>query len=386
MSELRKKILLFPLANVLGHLSRTLALAEQLCKTGQDVYVAASDDYAGLLALADPRITVLPSLEMYADATKSFGQISYGEGGNVNELELLEASTRLELPELERRSKLLKKIIARDTEIIEQVCPDAIVIDYHFAPLLISKTKEIPVFCISHKIGYPTLCHRTQGKYPYPFNENTILVPGIGGFENTGNERDADDTKNNWTMCGMFSWKGWQRIQSNVPEKNDVFLFFGSTGCSEQLTPWFIDQLQSRYKLSYLDQQKAGQFLDLSSFLKQASVVICHGGHETVMECIRQKKPMIIIPNNLEQLEIGRRVEELKLGILIAQPYYSIAVETLTNAIGKLKTDREVDESLQRFAAEISKADGAEVAADIIIDRLYNNVKEKLTEEITSEY
>jgi UDP:flavonoid glycosyltransferase YjiC (YdhE family) len=374
--------LLFPLANVLGHLSRTLALAEQLCKNDQDVYLAASDDYADLLALADPRIKHLSSVEMYADATKSFGQISYPPDGHVNEQALLEASTHLEVAELQRRSKCLEKIIDRDTEIIEQVRPDVIVIDYHFAPLLVPKAKGVLLFCISHRVGYPSLCRRVNGEYPYPLNENSILVPGISSFENAGVDQDSDQIKNNWMMCGMFSWEGWQRID-HIPEKNDVLLFFGSTGCTEQLTPWFIDKLQSRYKLSYVNQEREDRFLNLGPFLKQTSLIICHGGHETVMECIKQKKPVIIVPNNLEQLEIGRRVEELKLGILIAQPYYTIDVETLTGAIDKLIADQEIKDSLEWFAAELVQADGAKVAADIIMKKLYDDIEEKSAIEIT---
>ncbi len=377
---LRKKILLFPLANVLGHLSRTLALAEQLCKEGQDVYVSVSDYYANLFEFVDPRITILPSIEMYADATKSFGQISYAKDGNVSELALLEASTHLETPELERRGKLLKKIIDRDTEIIEHVCPDAIVLDYHYAPLLIPKTDEIPLFCISHKIGYPTLCHRLHGEYPYPLNENTILVPGISRFENSNVESDSDNEKNKWMLCGMFSWQGWQQIQK-VPEKNDIFLFFGSTGCSEKLTPWFINKLPSDYKLSYVGQQKDDQFLNLRSYLKQTSLVICHGGHETVMECIKQKKPMIIIPNNLEQLEIGRSVEKLKLGVILTQPYHTIDIKALTDTIEELIQDQEVKANLASFANDLAKSDGAKIAAAIIMAKLYNQVAGEILEK-----
>lgn len=366
----KKKILLFPLANVLGHISRTFALAEQLCKEELDVYVSVSNHYKSLFDLVDSRIKIISSIEMYADATKNFGQISYTDDWNVNELELLETSTHLETKEMERRGKLLKKIVDRDTEIINQICPDAIVIDYHYAPLLIPKVKETPLFLISHKVGYPSLCRRVHGEYPYPLNENTILVPGIRSFENLDIKSDSDTIKNNWLMCGMFSWQGWKKIDK-VPEKNDVFLFFGSTGCAEKLTPWLIDKLSPNYKLSYSNQKAENEFLNVASYLKQTSLVICHGGHETVMECIKQKKPMIIIPNNLEQLEIGRTIEKLKLGKLIAQPYNTIDIETLTDTIETLRQNQEIKNNLERFSNELMQSDGAKVAADILINQLF---------------
>ncbi len=371
MSVQRKKILLFPLANVLGHVSRTLALAEELHKAGQEVYVAASDDYANLFSFVDPGITVLPNLEMFADATKVFGQISYAADGTLDESELLRLSTHLEGEELERRSEQLKRIIKRDTQIIETIRPDAMVIDYHFAPLLIPSAKGIPVFCISHRIGYPTFCKRVKGEFPYPFNKHTVLVPGISDFELT--ENDLLSCCNEWVMCGTFSWEGWQRMPA-IPKKNDVFLFFGSTGCSEQLTPWFKEKLQSRYSLSY--QEKGDQLLHLGTFLKQTSVVLCHGGHGTIMECIRYQKPMIIVPNNLEQLELGRRVEELKLGVLIAKPYDQIDADLLSQSIEKLRKDHEVKENLERFSVELRKSDGAKVAAAFIADAINDSVEE----------
>jgi len=370
----RKKVLLFSLANVLGHLARTLALAEQLYEDGQDVYIAAPDDYSELLNVLPSGINIMSSIEMFADTTKSINQITYSENGTVNEFECLEASCHLEPGELRRRAARLKKILQHDTAIIDDVCPDAIVMDYHYAPLLIPKVADVPLFFLSHRLGYPSLYRRVHGEYPYPLNENPILVPGISsieGFEGGGDKRTG---KNNWHMCGMFYWQGWKRVGKGLgrPEKSDIFLFFGSTGCAEKLTPWFINNLPSRYRLSYLDHLADGKFLNPGCFLKQTSVVICHGGHGTVLECIRHQKPMIIIPNNVEQLEIGRKVERLKLGVLISQPYSSVDIDALTEIIEHLKQNQEISNNLSRYASLLNQHDGARVAADIIGDQLHN--------------
>jgi UDP:flavonoid glycosyltransferase YjiC (YdhE family) len=111
-------------------------------------------------------------------------------------------------------------------------------------------------------------------------------------------------------------------------------------------------------------------FISLEFYLKHTSLVICHGGHETVMAAIRQKKPMIIIPNNLEQLEIGRRVQELSLGILINKPYQTIKIEELKNSITSLMANKMVQSKLDFFSSLIYQSKGAQVAAQFIDEQL----------------
>lgn len=137
------------------------------------------------------------------------------------------------------------------------------------------------------------------------------------------------------------------------------------------MTPWLIENLSDRYKLSYLStDNQDGQFINLDTYINQTKLVICHGGHGTVLECILKKKPMLIIPNNLEQLEIGKRVQTLKLGVLISKPYDKITINELTTSINRLLGDKVIKQHLSSFSEKISKENGVEKATNIIKNKL----------------
>lgn len=369
-----KRILLFPLANVLGHLSRTLSLAEELYHQGQEVFIVISEEYKRLEPYIQKGIHCIKGAEMPSETTKQFGQIAYNPQGEIQLRELLEQSNPLDSKTLKERALLLDKIIEHDTKLIQNIQPDAIVLDYHYPPLLSEAIKETPVFLLSHYIGFPSLFSREYGDFPYPLHQYTKLVPGITSFENM-----SPKLKNQWKICGEFSWKGWKQT-SKTPELNDVFLFFGSTGCTEKLTPWFINHLSPFYKLSYINQEDKNEFIHLDRFLQQTSVVICHGGHGTVMACIKQQTPMLIIPNNLEQLEIGRRIEELKLGKMICKPYLDIDIDVLLKTIEFLKEDLEIKKHLEQVAGEFQEH-GEQLAAKHIINQLYQSKRQATLEQ-----
>ncbi len=367
---MKKKVLLFPLANVLGHLSRTLALAEAFLAVGYDVYLTLTNDYWLLHQFSDSRITFIPSQEMDASLTRNMGKL-YDEFGIQNcDLASLEYSTQLSIDELKRRGEKLSELVNIDAEIIKKVRPDVIVIDYHFAPLMLNNLSETPVFFISHHIGFPSLYYNLKNEYPYPFegSKHQVLVPGIQEFEILN---PLQDLNQKWMMCGPFFWKGWEKMEINQkPVTSDVLLFFGSTGATEKLTPWLTECLSSSYQLATVNLSSDNNFISLEFYLKHTSLVICHGGHETVMAAIRQKKPMIIIPNNLEQLEIGRRVQELSLGILINKPYQTIKIEELKNSITSLMANKMVQSKLDFFSSLIYQSKGAQVAAQFIDEQL----------------
>lgn len=370
------KILLFPLANVLGHVSRTLALAEELCNENCHVFVALSDDYSAIFHLIDDRVQIVSSIEMFTEATKKYGQIHRSVDEIIDEKTVFENSTRLEKTEIVKRGQQLKKIIQRDTEIIEEIRPDAIVLDYHFAPLLIPAVKEIPTFYITHNIGYPSMYRRIYGKNPYPFTESNILMPGISNFENTRETTTNEYEGNQWQACGTFTWNAWESFATNI-EKSDIFLFFGSTGCTEQLTPWCIKTVAPFYTVSNAAYGKDAKMIHLASYLKQSALVICHGGHGTVMECIKQQKPMLIIPNNLEQLEIGRQIEKLQLGILFNQHYEDIDPEEFIKSIDSLLKNKTVKKNLKKMSEQLSKKEGATIAAATIMGQLQQKMSKK---------
>lgn len=372
-----KRILLLPLSNVLGHLTRTLALAEELEAQGHDVAVVMNRTYSGLAKVLPPRIRVLAAPEMYANATRSFGPIhDYGHdvaGDRLN----LESSDRMTKSELRRRGKRMGQMVERDAAIIEQLRPDVIITDYRFTAPLLPLPPHIRLFHISHLLGYPSFYRRVMGVDFFPLDKGHILVPGSKEIEEE-NGSAASSTRRE-SFCGMFRWHGWQRLHRHdaAPPRSHVFLFFGSTGNGRKIVPSLLQTIPDRYRVSTIAPWLTGAPArsgvhvaaggNLEDFLNRTEAVFCHGGHGTVMECIRHRTPMVIFPHNIEQLEIGRRIEKLRLGILVKQPFDQLDADALGAIIEQIRTDTGMRASLEKYSALLCRQNGAKQAVSTVL-------------------
>lgn len=362
----KKRILFFPLSNVLGHLTRTLALAEELDEQGHEVSVAMNRTYSYLSKVLPPRIRVLPAREMDARATRSFGPIRNYREDIAGDRENLESSGRMTRAELRRRGRRLAEMVRRDTAIVEEVRPDAIITDYHFTPPLLPLPPRTRVFHISHILGYPSFYRRVMGGDFFPLNSGHILVPGLKKIEYSS--APAAPSERRETVCGMFRWRGWRRLPGDEapPRRSHVFLFFGSTGNAKQIVPWLSQTIPRRYRVSTI----ASRGGDMKRFLDRTEVAFCHGGHGTVMECIHHRTPMVIFPHNIEQLEIGRQIEKMRLGILVKRPWHQLSGNELGELIETVKTDARMRASLEKYSALLRSRNGAKQAAATVLRSL----------------
>jgi len=377
-----KRILFFPLSNVLGHLTRTLALAEEFDAQGHEVCIAVDRTYSSLAKVLPATIRVLSAREMYAQATRSFGPIQQYREGIAKDRVNLESSSRMSKSELRRRGRRLTEMIERDTAIVEEVRPDAIITDYHFTAKLFQLPPRTLVFHISHALGYPSFFRRVMGSYFFPLDSGHILVPGIRSIEYWRRGAAHVSPQGRESLCGMFHWRGWQRLHGDTPAppRSQVFLFFGSTGNGQQIVPWFLQNIPARYRVSSIAPGLAdgggrgGVYIskngDLGRFLDRTEVAFCHGGHGTVMECILHQTPMVVFPHNIEQLEIGRRIEKMRLGILVKRPYHELSGEELGEIIEKIRTDARMRVNLRKYSMLLRRENGPKQAASIVLRSL----------------
>jgi hypothetical protein len=377
-----KRILLFPLSNVLGHLTRTLALAEEFDAQGHEVYVAVNRTFSCLTKVLPPRIRVLRTREMYARATQSFGPIRDYREEISNDRANLDVSDRIDKSELRRRGRRMMEMVERDRSIIEEVKPDAIITDYHFTPRLVPLPPQTHLFHISHIVGYPSFYRRVMGIDFYPLHSGHILVPGLENIECWGNSVVRPSPSRRESYCGIFRWRGWQRLHRDdtAPPRSHVFLFFGSTGNGRQIVPSLLRSIPVRYRVSTIApgvtgaRARGGAHVskggDLERFLASAEVAFCHGGHGTVMECILHQTPMAIFPHNIEQLEIGRRIEKMGLGIVVQRPYDQLSGEELGDMIEKLRTDAGMRANLAQYSALLHNRNGPKEAVSTVLRSL----------------
>jgi len=379
-----KKILFFPLSNVLGHLTRTLALAEEFDAQGHEVYIAMHPTYSYVTKVLPPSIRILPTPEMYADTIQSFGLIQHYPETIANDRANLESCWRIEESDLRRRRERMKLMVDRDTAIVEEVRPDAIITDYRFTTQFVQHRQRQRAFHISHVIGYLSFYRRVMGSDFFPLSSGHILVPGVRNIEYWKRSPTHPDSQRRETICGYFRWAGWRRLHRDAPTPppSNVFLFFGSTGNGRQIVPWFLQNIPERYRISTIAPgmndggARGGAYFsnsgELERFLNTTEVAFCHGGHGTVMECILHRTPMAIFPHNIEQLEIGRHIEKMRLGILVKRPYNQLNGEDLGAIIEELKTNARIRINLEKYSRVLRQLDGPKNAVSTVLQSLAN--------------
>ena len=360
----------------MGHLARTLAVAEEFDAHGHEVHVAMCDAYPDVRNALPPGIRVVWAPEMHQHAARHFGHIEYyGEGPSSDSANLAGCNDMDEAEELCRAERLME-MVEHDTVLVEKVNPDAIVTDYHYTALLKRSQRHCKVFHISHLLGYPSLCRRVHGSLPFPLDDGNVLVPGLEDIEYCM----CSSKSGRETSCGAFRWRGWQRMETDgSPPRSDVFLFFGSTGNGEKAVPLLLDALPKKYRVSAIasgfgNRQGNGAYIrsrgSLQRYLEMSEVAICHGGHGTAMECIYHRTPMIVIPNNVEQLEIGRCMERLGLGILVKKPCRDLNGDDLREIIERVRSDEHIKARLLEYSTQLRLQRGTQKAMEKILQCL----------------
>lgn len=359
------------------------ALAEEFEARGHEAHVAMARTYLPLTKALPPRIRVHVTPEMYPLRLGRTGLVERFDEGLESDRANLAGSSALSDSDKRRRGARLREMVARDAALLDAVKPDVIITDYRFTPNLIKPPRPEPIFHISHLLGYPSFFRRVQGSLPFPLESGPLLVPGIVDIEDVRGQNCLLGAETRQYLCGPFRWRGWSRLARDLPlpPPSDVFLVFGSTGNADRIVPWLLRHLPERYRISAIASEKSARAParrgvhvaksgHLESFLRRTKVAFCHGGHGTVMECIRQRVPLAIFPQTIEQLEIGRRIETLRLGILVKRPYRELAEADLDELFERLQTDSRIETSLEKHARLLRRQDGAKCAASIVLRAL----------------
>ena len=378
----KPRILFLPLSNVLGHLTRTFSLVEEFLKHDADIHIACDTYYSKLIQALPEGITVHKSIEMPVSSSRSFGAILSFDIGETHDVLNLESANNLSSEELKMRGGYVKEMIENDKQLISYLKPDLIVTDYRYTVTLLSEFPKNRIFHISNMLGFLSFYHRTRNTLFSPLDTGNILVPGIPEIELTDEKITIENP--NINRCGHFSWQGWKRLYKDTKslEKVAIFLCFGSTGNGATLVPWLAQNIDKHYEIRMVsdsDYQVKPQknvhhvkFGYLAECLTKSSIVCCHGGHGTVMECIIHKTPMLIFPNNIEQLEIGRQIEKLGLGILMDKPQEMLDANYLNASIERLLANTEIKKNLTKYSQLLKQYNGASKAASILLETMVN--------------
>lgn len=98
--------------------------------------------------------------------------------------------------------------------------------------------------------------------------------------------------------------------------------------------------------------------------LKQAALVITHGGLNTVLESLAEGVPLVVIPLGNDQPGVAARVRARGAGLVVSRR--ALAANKLRPAIEAVLNDRKFRQSAASLKAAMSRVDGLSRAADII--------------------
>ena len=102
--------------------------------------------------------------------------------------------------------------------------------------------------------------------------------------------------------------------------------------------------------------------MSVTQLLPRADIVICHASHQMTAQALLAGKPLLLLPTQVEQMLIARRVERIGAGVAVAQASpasdFSVPLAILTENKGH-------GESAASFAARYARLDRTAVLAKI---------------------
>ena len=101
-----------------------------------------------------------------------------------------------------------------------------------------------------------------------------------------------------------------------------------------------------------------------SQLFPAADVVLCHGGHGTIMRALTSGAAVVVTPASGDQYENAARVRWAKVGVAV--PNRFISSETIAAAVEKLLADPSYTQRARALAAWSAQHDAAGAAADEI--------------------
>jgi UDP:flavonoid glycosyltransferase YjiC (YdhE family) len=126
-------------------------------------------------------------------------------------------------------------------------------------------------------------------------------------------------------------------------------------------------------KLNSLPQEKRDQFLILeyapyAEVFSLASIIVNQGGIGTIAECIRAKKPMLIIPFAGDQFDNADRAA--RMGVARWIKVENLSVAKLTTDLGRLLYNTQYTLQAEVIAKKIAQEEGLQKALKIINSQL----------------
>ncbi|ACV23872.1 MJ1255/VC2487 family glycosyltransferase [Methanocaldococcus fervens] len=238
-----------------------------------------------------------------------------------------------------------RKAIEREIEIIKGYNPDLVISDCKYSTIVAAKLLKKPVICISNQnytryklktdlIVYPTMkalnvIHEKCEKFvvpdfppPYTICEYNLKIIKNMEFIGPLIRYDVDNVDNVegyiLSVIGGFEYR-YKILEElgNIALKNNLNVKL-VCGCYEVAKKIKNDLKLKSYKNKNIEIIPITT--NMKELIKNAEIVVSHGGHSTIMEALSFGKPLIVIPDldHPEQGNNAKKVHELGCGIALS--------------------------------------------------------------------
>lgn len=408
MSEKNKKakILCLPYSHTLSHISRPLAIAQELRRRGHELIFAGESSKTSYIR--QEGFTVLPLYE--PDPELLYGNIRSGKLCFVSDAEI-------------------ERMIEADLALFREVKPDLVLSDGRFsAPLSthigghkhaaivnVSSTeyRALPYIPFFEQIP-PWLIKRdsalwrsldsfnlrlemlvfdnvmrifTRLSHKHGLKKSITATNCLAGKDITllSDVPEYFPTRNlpeNYHYIGPLTWKSasfppswWPPNKGNSPL---IYVTMGTTGIgdffhkayelfkSADMAAIVTTGGQAKGLETILGKLYLENFIDGDLVMEACDLVVCHGGNGTIYQALQHGKPIIGIPTIPDQKFNMRRVEALGLGRSLSWEEFSNKPSALLDLIAEVLKDQSCQRSALKFKDILTGYDARILAADII--------------------
>ena len=367
----------------LGHVGRVLPVAEELVRRGAEVVFSTYLEGVDYVKRKGFPVVSSPALSLVSDST---GRIDLRATAVTQGVSALPQFIRQVTSEMEYMKAFRPDVVVSDTRLSSVVAgkllglPVALVLN-QFMPmvprneknLILSRIVDGSILTLLSRgwgasdvilipdFPEPYTISRDSLRIPKPYRHLVRMVGFVlprkpGEVEDTGRVREeAGATGGEKLIYAAISGPLQEReplikllrpIFEEFPDGYKVVMSMGDPDGGSKPTssgslttvPWVVD----RYE-----------------YLKACDLVVCRGGHNTIMQCISYGKPSIIIPvpNHTEQYANARRASEL--GFSVALHQVELNRERLFETVNTIISDGGCSRKLDEFSLN-NDTDGIE--------------------------
>jgi MGT family glycosyltransferase len=394
MPENTRTVLISTVGDILAHVGRSILVGKALRDHGFHVLFSGKGRYFRLVEQEDFEVISLESVDTQHMLTQARRKMA---GVNVITAEGFDHLVQLSLKLLD---KLQPDVVLHDLQPSIAVAasltgtPCVSIVNAY-----LTKYSQTPLeTVIFHPLLRPFLepirrrmaskpFRALASKYDLPRNAvfkdmltiaDLVLLPDIPEFVPTRN------LPSHFKYCGPLVWEPGNGSTSALKELNPnrprVYFTLGSTGLPEMFYSVMNDLGETEYQVimttgSQLDLEEMGRlpgnfmvktFFPGSVVLKYSDVMICHGGNGTIYQALAAGRPILAIPTHLDQRASAHLMKKQGAGLVILPSQ----MENLLPSLERLFDDPSYQENSRRMQKLLSRLDGAQTAASLIMDHL----------------